>query len=362
MPTAEPAREHWAIVMPTWFGDCLMATPALRAMHHGLRGRRYTVLIKPALVPLIEGLPGVDDVLPISLKQGAMGGLAGFRESVRAIRSQRFDTAVLLPNSFRAALAVRLAGVPRRIGYDRDGRGLMLTDKVAPPRDSAGRFTPVSTLDYYLTLAQSVGGALPDEHDRSMRVAVRPQDASKAQAILSPAQGRPVVVLNPGAQKPFKRWAPQRFAQLAAWASRQLDAAVAITGSPAERSILDAVLASLHEQSPDTHMIDLLAAGGDLHLLKAVMQRAAMLVTNDTGARHLAAAVGTPVATLFGPTTPDWTVIHFEHEEQVVASDMPAISVEQVQHAVATLWPVALEHHASQTPGFSEPRRPGASQ
>jgi heptosyltransferase-2 len=316
-----------------------MATPTLRALREHLPDTRIVVMIGEGLVGLIEGLPTFDQVMTIpgSGRGASAWGVAG-RVRGHFDRPERFDAAVLLPNSFRAAAIAALARIPRRIGYDRDGRGWLLTDRLVPPRED-GQFLPVPTLDYYLSLAHYLG-AEPREGDHRMEVATRPEDDARAAELLAAAKGRPVVLLNPGAQKAPKRWPAERFAELAGRCAHELGCTVAVTGSPAERQILARVTGAA-----TVPIIDLPKAGMNLRLLKSVTRRCAVMVTNDTGPRHLAAACRTPVVTLFGPTTPAWTHIGFEHERQVVADDagepqsIRSIGVDRVFEAVAELLP-----------------------
>ena len=157
MPSApdHPPIQRLLVMMPTWFGDVLMATPTLRALRSALPEAQITAMLAPALTPLLEGLPWVNEVLPGCTKRGDEGffALAG------ALRKRRFDAVVLMPNSARSALLAAASGIPRRIGYTRDGRGLLLTDRLIPRRDGKD-FLPVPTLDYYLqalSLMEAVG-------------------------------------------------------------------------------------------------------------------------------------------------------------------------------------------------------------
>lgn len=336
----QPA-ERLLVVMPTWFGDILMATPTLRALRRLWPDAHLAVLVRENLTDLLEGLPFIDEILP-SLSNGK--GASAFRLAKR-ISKLKFDTAVLLPNSFRSAALASMAGIPRRIGYERDGRGVLLTDKLIPRRDGR-HFIPVPTLDYYLSIVHYLGGQAYDG-DHVMEVATRPEDDQRAVALLAAAKGKPVVLLNPGAQKEFKRWPAERFAQLAGRCSQELGCAVAVTGSPDEREVLARVTGAA-----TTKVIDLPKAGMNVRLLKSVTQHAAVMVTNDTGPRHLAAACGTPVVTLFGPTTPEWTEIGYDKEAQVVARDagnaqsMRQISVDEVFAATQSLLNQAAETRA----------------
>jgi heptosyltransferase-2 len=221
---------------------------------------------------------------------------------------------VLLPNSFRTALVVRMAAIPRRVGYDRDGRGFLLTDRLLPRR-TMGRFVPVPTRDYYLGLARYLGAEAPDP---AMQLFTRPEDDARADDLLrrggfDPLGGRQLVLINPGANfGDAKIWYAERFAAVADRCAREWGAAVAVTGAPKERKILDSVVAATREP-----IMDLTRLGLDLSLLKSVVRRASLMVTNDTGPRHIAAALGIPVVTIFGPTDPAWTEIDFAAERKV---------------------------------------------
>ena len=334
----EPSR-RLLVVMPTWFGDCLMATPTLRALRELYPEAHLAALVREPLVPLLEGLSTVDRLIPL-VKKGPGGGTL---KTAKRLGKEGFDTAVLLPNSFRVAALAAAAGIPRRVGYERDGRGVLLTDRLIPRRQGRA-YVPVATLDYYLGLARYLGA---DDPAMAMQVATRPEDDARAAELLDKAAGRHVVLLNPGSEKPAKRWPAERFAALADRCTRDLNAAVAVTGSPEERDILAAVTGKTRGE-----VIDLPKAGMNLRLLKSVMKRAHCLITNDTGPRHLAAATGTPVVTLFGPTAPAWTEIGFDRERQVIAAAdddseadaMRRIGVDEVFDHVEEL----LHHHGPQ--------------
>ncbi|MEM9418188.1 MAG: lipopolysaccharide heptosyltransferase II [Planctomycetota bacterium] len=327
----QPA-ERLLVVLPTWFGDILMATPTLRALKRLWPDTQLSVLVRESVADLVEGLPYIDHHVPVLMKGK---GASAFRLAKR-LSKQKYDAAILLPNSFRSAALVSMAGIPRRIGYERDGRGVLLTDKLIPRREGK-KFLPVPTLDYYLSIVHYLGGEAY-EGDHLMEVATRPEDDERAADLLAGAKGKPVVLLNPGAQKEFKRWPAERFAELAARCSNELGCAVAVTGSPDEREVLARVTGAA-----TTTIIDLPKAGMNVRLLKSVTKKCALMVTNDTGPRHLAAACDTPLVTLFGPTTPEWTEIGYDKERQVVARDaghaesMKQISVDEVFAAAKDL-------------------------
>lgn len=317
MSTPPAPSERLLVMMPTWVGDTVMATPTLRALRELYPGAHISALIRSSVRPILDGCPWVNRVVTVrprrkgKLVDNRRGGLMALG---RRLAAGRFDTAVMLPNSFKAALLARMAGVPRRVGYDRDGRGFLLTDRLLPRRDR-GRFVPVSTRDYYLGIARYLGAADPDP---SMQLFTRPAQQQQADRLLAqagyaPDDTRPLVLICPGANYgDAKLWYPDRFGEVARRCAQELGAAVAVAGSPNERPILDRVVAAAR-----VPVLDLSRLGVDLALLKSVVRRSGVVVTNDTGPRHMAAAFGVPVVAVFGPTDPAWTQIDFPDERQV---------------------------------------------
>ena len=308
--------ERLLIVMPSWLGDCVMSTPTLRALRALYPAAHITVLVKSTVRPIIDAVPWVDRTLTIRpRREGRIeGGRQGPVRLARRLARGQFDTAVILPNSFRSSLVVAMARIPRRIGYDRDGRGFLLSDRLLPRRDLGG-YVPVPTRDYYLGLARYLGAVDPDP---TMQLFTRAEDEQAADDLLAragfdPKRAGRLVLLNPGATYGnAKMWYPDRFAAVADRCVRELGATVAVCGAPKERPILDQLLAAAREP-----ILDLPRIGMTLELLKSIIYRSSLLITNDTGPRHVAAALGTPVVTIFGPTDPRWTEIGFALERQV---------------------------------------------
>jgi lipopolysaccharide heptosyltransferase II len=304
------------VVMPTWLGDCVMAMPTLSALRALYPDAHITALVGATVRPIIDPNPWINRTVTVRGKRRGKphARRVGPIRLAARLAAGHFDTAVILPNSFRSALVTAMAKIPRRVGYDRDGRGVLLTDRLLARRTLEG-FVPVPTRDYYLGLARYLGSADPDP---AMRLFTRPKHDAQADELLrrggfDPDAGRRLVLLNPGANYgDAKMWYPQRFAEVADRCADELGAFVAVNGSPKERAILDRVLAAAK-----TPILDLSAAGMTLSLLKSVVRRASVMVTNDTGPRHVAAALGTPVVTVFGPTDPAWTEIGFQAERQV---------------------------------------------
>lgn len=296
------APNHVLLVAPSWVGDATMCTPAFRAIAEAWPQARRTLLCRPGIERVLAGLPAFTDVLV----ERAAGALGPWRAG-RRIRSLATDVAVLFPNSFRTALAVRAGGVARRVGYSRDARGLLLTDRVPPPP----RGVPASTVDYYCDLVErGLGIPVPN---RSPKLALTAEDAAAAERALE-GVARPFALLVPGGNNPAKRWPPERFAAVADELAARHGLAIAASGSPGEREVIEAI--RLAAKVPVTNLAD---RAIDLGALKGVVAAARLVITNDTGPRHFAAAFGVPTVALFGPTDHRWTRLPGVPERVLVA-------------------------------------------
>ncbi|MBL8876796.1 MAG: glycosyltransferase family 9 protein [Phycisphaerae bacterium] len=306
MPGAGPAKPlRLLVVCPSWLGDCVMATPALKLLRENLPGAFIGGLVRPGMDELLAGVPFFDEV-HVARSSGVMGP----KFVAAKIRPRRYDTAVLLTNSFSTALIVRIAGIPRRVGYDRDLRGLLLTDRLVPPARNDGRRAAISAVTYYKPLiARTIG--LPEgafsQNETPLSLCVTTSDVRAADAVFTRAgidPASPRAILNPGGNNPAKRWPPDRFAQVARHLHQAHGLSIFLNGSPGESELVDQIadLAAVP-------CVRLPRLGITIGSLKAIVRGSALMVTNDTGPRHIAAAFGVPVVSLFGPTDPRWTTI-----------------------------------------------------
>lgn len=311
---AKPARI--LVVLPNWVGDVVLATPALRALRNHYADQYIAFVLKSHLAPILSGGDWMNEMLfwpsRDSSRPQRRRSFLGFAAE---LRERRFDLAILLANSFRSALLARLAGIKRRVGYDRDGRGLLLTDKLLPER-ADGKFVPVSMIRYYNATARYLGcRECPDMPE----LFTTPQDEAAVDEALARAgikPDQPIVVLNPGASfGPAKCWLPERFAEVGDRLAERHHAAVMISCGPKEIDVARAVAGRMRHKAV---VLDNPVMG--LGPSKALIRRAAMLVTNDTGPRHFANAFGTPVVTIFGPTDPQWTATNAPKERLVMVS------------------------------------------
>jgi len=309
-----PQAERIAVLLPNWVGDVVMATPALRALRRCFAGSEIVHVGRPVALELLAGGDLADGQMT-DLSHGRSMPINLLRQAGR-MRKRRFDLAVLLPNSFRSALLCWLGRVGRIAGYDRDGRGWMLSDKLAPPRDSDGRLLPVSAIDYYNALARMLGA---EADSRRMFLPSGRADADGLIARVTGGDDRPTVMLNPGASfGPSKVWPAERYAAVADALIERHGARIVINAAPSERRVAATVAKAMRHRPT----INLAEHDNTISLLKSLMRLCCLLITNDTGARHMAAAIGIGVVTVFGSTDPAWSRIDYPLE-RTVRVDVP---------------------------------------
>lgn len=283
------------ILAPNWLGDVVMALPAMAAIRQWFAGAHLAVAARAAVAPLLSMVEGVDEVLTLAGRGDWRDG-TGRRADAQQLSAGRFDVALLLPNSFHAAWLVWQAGVPERWGYRADVRSLLLTRGVARP---AG---PVTQAAYYLHLVTTLGGGV-QPLTASLRVADAHRDAAAALLRAHGWTGGPLVAFAPGAAYgPAKRWPPERVAHAAHLLATELGATPVLVGAGGDLGTIAQVLQHYRSLAgPGAAAIDL---GGrtDVLTLAGVFALASAVVSNDSGAMHVAAAVGVPVTAIFGPT------------------------------------------------------------
>jgi heptosyltransferase-2 len=288
--------------VPTWVGDAVMATPVFRALRAAHPAAEIVLEGRPVLEELLRGLASFDRWLA---DPGA--GARGLLARARRIRRERCDWAVLLPDSPRAALGPFLARVPRRVGYSRDPlRRVLLTDSLDPPRQG-GRRVPVPMTERYLRITRRLG--VPDRGTH-LELAVDPGARERVEARLcglGVAPGEPVAAVTPGAGfGSSKLWPPEHFAAACDGLAARLGLRPVLAPGPGEGEIA----ARIQTQSGAGVRLD----PGGLAELVALVERSALVLTNDTGPRHIAVALNRPAVVLMGPTDPEITAQHLERQ------------------------------------------------
>ncbi|MCG3123559.1 MAG: hypothetical protein GIKADHBN_01980 [Phycisphaerales bacterium] len=298
------------IVCPSWVGDVAMASPTLALVRRSLPGCFIGGLVRPGLDELLEGSSYFDE-LHVARSSGVMGP----KFVASRLRPRRYDTALLLTNSFSTALITRIAGIPRRIGYDRDARGLLLTDRLSAPQRADGSYDAVPAVEYYLRAAcdRLLGTPVPAWRDGGYPLELPVSDSQRAAADELLGRGgidasAPLAILNPGGNNAAKRWPADRYAAVAQHLAQAQALTVVVNGSPAEAALVEEIRSAL-PPSVRERVASLPELGVTLGSLKGVIARSRIMVTNDTGPRHVAAASGVRLVTLFGPTDHRWTTI-----------------------------------------------------
>jgi heptosyltransferase II len=284
-----------------WVGDAIMALPALRVVRARFPGVRIALLARPYVADIYRGQKICDELISYDPK-GAHAGLIGRERLAKELRMQKFDIALLLQNAFDAAWLAWRAGIPERVGYARDGRSLLLTKKI--PAARCGEI-PAHEQFYYLELLRRAGwiDSLPGESFIALDVS--DEHRRRAEETLSSAGARPNAVrIAIGAGASYgsaKCWPPDRFAGFVNRFRLHTDADVILFGTAAEQKVSDAIAAGIKGSSISLVGKTAIAA------LPALLSRCRLFVGNDSGAMHVAAAVGVPVVAIFGPTDPHGT-------------------------------------------------------
>jgi heptosyltransferase-2 len=303
-----------AIFLPNWIGDVVMATPAFRALREQYPRVEIVGVCKPYVSDVVAGSPWFDRM--VFLDRGGPWSRRWPSVAWR-LRRERFDKAVLFPNSFRSGLVATLAGAKRIIGFNRYARGWILTDRLEPVRDAAGRLTPAPIVDDYNRLAQAAGAPALGHRLELFTTLDDEVAADKVDAALGIDRSRETICLNPGAAfGAAKYWPAESFALLAQELVDRRRSQVVVLCGPTERAMARHItkLAARAEVQSVAEMP--LSIG----LTKALVRRGSALVTTDSGPRHFAAAFDRPVVALFGPTFIAWTQTYFAREIQLQKS------------------------------------------
>ncbi len=332
-----------AVFLPNWLGDVAMATPTLRALRRRFPPpARIVGVMRPYLADVPAGADWFDEQWyfdPRAEDRRLHGG-----SIARRMRGERFDLAVLMPNSLRTAWVAWRGGAGRRVGYVRYGRGPLLTDKLYPRRER-GRIAPEPMVETYLQLASSLGC---EDESRRLELFTTEADERSAEAVfrrLGIGGRRPVAALNSsGAYGGSKLWPVEHFGRLARRIVDELGYDVLVLCGPKEREIARQVVREAGAGKGDSHLLPerpfgcfaqkvaVTFSGSDQRMIrpsqkktpdpficsmadqpldlgtaKGCIRRCRIMVSTDSGPRHVAAALGLPVVTMFGPMLPVWS-------------------------------------------------------
>ncbi|GAB4141326.1 lipopolysaccharide heptosyltransferase II [Thermopirellula anaerolimosa] len=285
------------LFLPNWLGDVVMATPAIRAIRRRVGPQaRIVGILRPNLSGALDGTGWLDETW--CYHPGSDDPRWKTSSLVRRLKAEKWDAAVLFPNSWRSALVAWLARIPVRIGYGRHHRGKFLTHALAweYSREQGWR---VPMVQYYLRLAETLG--CPAESPR-LELRTTPDGESLADRVWEdlglPGDGRVVAMHVGSAGASVKVWPAEYFEELARLIVRNTNHSVLLLCGPSERKIVRGMVRRIQ----DGRVVSLADQPLHISLLKSCIRRCGLCVSTDSGPRHVAAALGRPVVTLLGPT------------------------------------------------------------
>jgi len=283
---------------PNWVGDAIMALPALREVRKRSREAEIAIVARPYVADIYREQQICDELIAYD-SNGVHAGISGREQLAAQLRAQKFDVALLLQNAFDAAWLAWRAGIPERIGYGRDGRSFLLTKAIPVPKSGE---IPAHEKFYYLELLRRTGWTDSLADESFIQLMVGGEKRRNAEEMLAKAGARTGalrVAIGAGASYgSAKCWLPSRFAELANRLQSQKDADIILFGTAAEATVSNLISAEMHRRPVD------LTGKTAITDLPALLSQCHLFIGNDSGAMHVAAAVGLPVVAVFGPTDP----------------------------------------------------------
>ena len=269
-------------------GEVLLSTASIAAIRKKYPECRITYVTSEYSKPLLEDRHDIEEVITVDTfrKKGWMKkalALSG------VLRGKKFDTAIVLNPHKMLHLASFLAGIGRRVGYDRKW-GFLLTDKIGDERDKGEKHE----VEYTMDLLKLLGAADPDPR---VELEVTSKAAETARGLLSDkgaSPGKAFIAVHPGSSNPAKIWPEERYARLIRKIKTDLDADIVVLGSEHEEDLSEKII-----KEADVNVVSLVGKL-DLKELGAVLEKASLFIGNDAGPMHMAAALGVPVVAIFG--------------------------------------------------------------
>jgi len=325
-----------------WIGDAVMTLPALERLRSSFPRSHIALLATPLTTGLFESSSFVDEVIEYRRRED---GSRAFVEAVRLMRARRFDLAALFQNAFEAALLARLGGAPVRIGFAAQWRGPLLTHNLRRGQRSGGRHQVHDYLDVVAECERACLGGNVESRTSNLEpqipnplpsLTASPAQRLAADALLRRAGADsntgPLVALNAGATNSrAKRWPEDRFAALADRLMESLGSRVVFIGAASERDAAERIIRQMKRRGAVN-----LAGATDMAELIGALDACDLLISNDTGPAHVAAALGRPTLTIFGPTN--------EFETAPRGARAEAIRAEGVECARCMLRDCPIDH------------------
>ncbi len=296
------------VIAPSWVGDCMLMQPMLMRLKQRHPGCRIDMLAPPWTEKLLRQMPEIDEVIVNPFPHGALQ-LGARRLLGKQLRAARYDQAIVLPNSWKSALVPFFADIPRRTGFVGEARYILLNDA----RKLDKQKLPLM-VERFAQLAEDCNAEIPRPlADPKLSVAPSQRDAALHK--LNMTLDKPVAAFCPGAEYgPAKRWPAAYYAEIACRLQQQ-GYAVWLIGSAKDKPVADEI------NQLATGSCENLCGRTDLGDAIAVLSCARVVVSNDSGLMHLAAALDRPMLALFGSSSPQFTPPLSPHA-QVVKFDI----------------------------------------
>jgi heptosyltransferase-2 len=282
-----------------WIGDSIMSIPALRALRQVFSDAEITLHTRSWAEDIFRDADFIDHLITYDRPQSSF---AEVRSQARLLREEKFDAAVVFPNSFASALTVRLARIPRRIGYSKESRRILLTDAIDIPAWRSERHEAF----YYLKLIEELesrvlGTTTASSVEPSISISISDERKDAARKFLLDKGidlNKPLVAFGPGSTNSMaKRWPAERYAELGDRLA-ETGANILLLGGTDDLDAGDTIAAKTHSKALN------LIGKTSLGEATAILSICDLMISNDMGLAHLAPAVGASTIVLFGPTNP----------------------------------------------------------
>jgi len=291
------------VYCPNWVGDVVMATPVFDCLRLNYPETKLIGVIKKYVRGVVEDGPWFDRVIDFN-----GSSIRDFIKLAQKINLEKPDFAILLPNSIRSFLITKLGGAKKIYGYQRDGRSIFLSGGPKPVR-AKSNFLPVPMVEYYMQICRWLDLKIPENIKPCLYLSEPLQ--KKGNQLLSRYGIIPtdmVIGINPGAKfGSSKCWPPEYFAILTELLIKQYNCKILLFAGPGEEKIANKITKLSKSQ-----IINTAPDKVDLALLKHLIKRCDLLITNDTGPRHYAVAFNIPVVVIMGPTDPRYTAANLD--------------------------------------------------
>lgn len=304
-------KKRIVIFAPNPIGDAVMATPCLKALREFYRNEEIIIVCHPVVASLYQGLNFSDKIWNYSRKS-IFAKLQLFLIFLRMLLKET-EISIHLTNDYESAFISTIASSKKRLGYDRRGRGFLLSDKLIPAQKDK-EYLPISAVDYYLDLIKLIGC---QAEEKKLELKINKSEIDITQKVLNnfgiKQTDKIVVISNSTSKGTAKLWPNEYFAKLAIRILEEIKIKVIIICGPEDKTNAD----EIYKLVNSVDIFTLSRANTSIGLAKGIISKAKVVVCTDSGPRHIAASLNIPSITLFGPTKIQWSENYFDKEKRI---------------------------------------------